>query len=345
MFSNALEGLCIAGCSIGNGKCVIAGSELNNTSGDGRAVEVFDLETKSFTLLASLQTGTSSPQARVTSPNISRIGATKVLVTGLWLQTVAGSGIKNNNVYCVLDTVDGTYKFAPDSQITDPWVYERGFVNVEVNGKVYTAYSRPSQLTAPNFEYFDTALFPNVGNWYGVSKKGSTEISGINEWDQHDVVYSDGNTWVQVKWHEATQMMQLNQPTVSFAGQYSTSGEGYPINWWQDNGVVQYRPWPKYGTEYPVRMTVSYSLDDPDLEKLDLPVDAQEVLVDGAIAMICELPGEGQDKQIAAQHMMQFNIGMTKMKVAAVYGYGGSPAYSTGAAFGPSGHRGSSFTW
>lgn len=173
------------------------------------------------------------------------------------------------------------------------------------------------------------------GSFYVATAAGDAtgdniDITGVTA---GDIIWSSGGVWNLISGTKLTTIYQRNEPTDALTLRDPNGPTGVPYTWTQANGAIRFYPNPEY--DYPTSYEVSYV---PNLltegDDLELPVEAEDAIVEGAIAGALMMPGEGKDVNHSMVHDRKASIEIAKLKAIAALGYGGSAYYQTGF-FGP----------
>ena len=179
----------------------------------------------------------------------------------------------------------------------------------------------------------------NVGHYYIVQTAGT--YSGTS-YVVGDVIFSNGTTWKKYLYNNSEPtgtsfdyfrlMKERNKPTdESWRRNYSASRSEWPDAWAQENGTIFIIPPAREELIIRVTRSVDYSdLIVADVDTVDLPPDIERVMIAGALEFVYNLPGDGQDKNMAQKYRMEFHRGLSNLKAVSMFGYGGSPMYKAG---------------
>ena len=166
------------------------------------------------------------------------------------------------------------------------------------------------------------ANFP-ASSFYIASVASTTDIDDITtSWDVGDVVYSDGSKWQQIKIRDFDDIEIANPNTLA--------NNGYDQ---RENGVLKYATFelgsikwfdpPKYDTAISATVSVvPTTLVSSDT--LNIPVQAEDAIVQGAISLLFSLPGEEQDKRLALEHERRFHVCMGNLSAWIAIGQSGA---------------------
>lgn len=222
----------------------------------------------------------------------------------------------------------------------------------------YTIRTQNGISTAMEFQAYwdaatDTPNLPaagagNVGHYYIVDTAGT--YSGTS-YVVGDVIFSDGTTWKKYLHNNSEPtgtsfdafrlMKEYNKPTdESWRRNYSSSRSEWPDAWAQENGTIFIIPPAREELIIRVTRSVDYSdLIQADVDTVDLPPDVERVMIAGALEFVYNLPGDGQDKNMAQKYRMEYHRGLSNLKGTAIFGYGGVPMYNAGGFAGTGGVR------
>jgi hypothetical protein len=222
----------------------------------------------------------------------------------------------------------------------------------------YTIRTQNGIDTAMEFQAYwdaatDTPNLPaagagNVGHYYIVDTAGT--YSGTS-YVVGDVIFSNGTTWKKYLYNNSEPtgtsfdafrlMKEHNKPTdESWRRNYSASRSGWPDAWAQENGTIFIIPPAREELIIRVTRSVDYSdLIVADVDTVDLPPDIERVMIAGALEFVYNLPGDGQDKNMAQKYRMEYHRGLSNLKGTAIFGYGGVPMYNAGGFAGTGGVR------
>lgn len=222
----------------------------------------------------------------------------------------------------------------------------------------YTIRTQNGISTAMDFQNYwnaatDTPSLPaagagNVGHYYIVQTAGT--YSGTS-YVVGDVIFSNGTTWKKYLYNNSEPtgtsfdyfrlMKERNKPTdESWRRNYSASRSEWPDAWAQENGTIFIIPPAREELIIRVTRSVDYSdLIVADVDTVDLPPDIERVMIAGALEFVYNLPGDGQDKNMAQKYRMEYHRGLSNLKGTAIFGYGGVPMYNAGGFAGTGGVR------
>lgn len=222
----------------------------------------------------------------------------------------------------------------------------------------YTIRTQNGISTAMDFQAYwdaatDTPSLPaagagNVGHYYIVDTAGT--YSGTS-YVVGDVIFSDGTTWKKYLYNNSEPtgtsfdafrlMKEHNKPTdESWRMNYSSTRSEWPDAWAQENGTIFIIPPAREELIIRVARSVDYSdLIVADVDTVDLPPDIERVMIAGALEFVYNLPGDGQDKNMAQKYRMEYHRGLSNLKGTAIFGYGGVPMYNAGGFAGTGGVR------
>ena len=192
------------------------------------------------------------------------------------------------------------------------------------------------------------AVAGNVGHYYIVQVAGT--YSGTS-YAVGDVIFSNGTAWKKYFYNNSEPtgtsfdafrlMKECNKPTdESWRRNYSSSRSEWPDAWAQENGTIFIIPPAREELIIRVTRSVDYSdLIQSDVDTVDLPPDVERVMIAGALEFVYNLPGDGQDKNMAQKYRMEYHRGLSNLKGTAIFGYGGVPMYNAGGFAGTGGVR------
>lgn len=312
------------------------------TNIEGKRIERYDPTTNQWSEYLSITIprigGTAGPQEY---SNMYLMQDGSILASGLY---ASGSG----TTY--------TYTISKDKDIGDfvaayPSAQMFRFVSITVSGGC--AFFVGDSTAIPGSGLVGTTMIMNTlvpglpEGWYDVKRNGTQVIGSVSDWTKNDILYTvNSKDYVQVKWNTAKSLPQVNQPTVEAFSNNPEANIGFPTSFANTNGAVTFYPTPSAGSEYPIRYDVSFvpaTLDDiNDNGVYDIPPDVEEVIIDGALSRVYDIPGENKSSQLATFHRAAFKRGEANLKAIGMFGYSGTPQYITGN-FGAS--NGFSVTW
>lgn len=335
-------GILVWGSTPGSPTSYVDGGVTKQTNIEGKRIERYDPSTNQWSEYASITIprvgGHAGPQEY---SNMYLMQDGTIIASGLY---ASGSG----TTY--------TYTISKDKDISDfvparPGAQMGRSVSITVSGGC--AFFVGDSTAIPGSELVNNTMILNSlvpglpEGWYDVKRNGTQLIGTVYDWTKNDILYTfNSKDYVQVKWNTAKTLTQVNQPTVDAYGNNPEANIGFPNSFANTNGAVTFYPTPGAGSEYPIRYDVSYvpsTLDDVDDEGVyDIPPDVEEVIIDGALSRVYDIPGENKSSQLATFHRAAFKRGEANLKAVGMFGYGGTPQYITGN-FGAS--NGFSVTW
>jgi len=145
-----------------------------------------------------------------------------------------------------------------------------------------------------------------------------------NEWPSHvgDIMYSDGNNWQHIRKEEFTELSIESKTTLAQYG-LSQNSFGVPTCVTIDDGIISLYPPAKYDTA--ILIECAYSPTGEVLDSFNIPANAEDCILDGALAIAYSLPGVGQDKKLAYEHDRRFRTGMDDLAIQSRLGQQGMP--------------------
>ena len=179
----------------------------------------------------------------------------------------------------------------------------------------------------------------NVGHYYIVQVAGT--YSGTS-YKVGDIIFSDGTAWKKYLHNNSEStgtsfdafrlMRERNKPSdEAWYQNYSSTRSEWPDAWAQENGTIFFIPPSREELIIRVTRSVDYSdLIVADVDSVDLPPDVERVMIAGALEFVYNLPGDGQDKNMAQKYRMEYHRGLSNLKGTALFGYGGTPMYKPG---------------
>ena len=222
----------------------------------------------------------------------------------------------------------------------------------------YTIRTQNGINTAMDFQNYwnaatDTPSLPaagagNVGYYYIVQTAGT--YSGTS-YKVGDIIFSNGTTWKKYLYNNSEStgtsfdsfrmMKERNKPSdEAWYKNYSDTRSEWPDSWAQENGTLYIVPPAREELIIRVTRSVDYSdLIQADVDSVNLPPDIERVMIAGALEFVYNLPGDGQDKNMAQKYRMEFHRGLSNLKAVSMFGYGGSPMYKAGGFAGTGGVR------
>jgi hypothetical protein len=181
----------------------------------------------------------------------------------------------------------------------------------------------------------------NVGHFYITNATGTWQDTAhggpSNTFIIGDILFSNGTYWTKYIPYpsESTSnsidgfqlIDQTNKPSYEWERANPQSGRSFlPLGWYQQDGMVNWIMPPKEPLIIRVTRCIDYATAvDLDMDSIDVPSDVESVMVNGALAYIYGLPGDGQDKQMALRKDAEFKSGLGDLKAMSIFGQGGSP--------------------
>lgn len=163
---------------------------------------------------------------------------------------------------------------------------------------------------------FDSMIKSNIGFFYNVTAANSRFNVG-------DIVYSTGKSWDTISRDKFTQLPQSNQPSVTNT---RLPFVNTPQSWTQSANTIT---WYNLGDSgWTTRVTYSY-IPTGEFDEIGVQNEAVDTLIDGALELVMSMPGEGKDLQMAMIGRNRFKMGVNNLKAVAIFGYGGSPTYTS----------------
>lgn len=164
----------------------------------------------------------------------------------------------------------------------------------------------------------------NIGWFYIVSTAGT--YSG-EDYAVGDVVVQAGSAWERFGVEAFLEIRATNTKTRQDQNKTPQGTDGFPSAWAQDNNSLVF--YPRVLNDTPI--IVNYSvIPTTEFDEVDLPADAEDVIIAGASAKFLMLPGKGQNAQMAQMYDKKFEMGVANLKGLAIYGMSGSPMYNPG---------------
>ena len=148
-----------------------------------------------------------------------------------------------------------------------------------------------------------------------------TSIDGITNISIGDVLYNAGSNWVQIFIENFITLTELNKKSVNRnINQAQQVGGLIPSSWSQDERGIYWYGCP--GCDMAVEITLSYT-PVGGIDMIPLLLEFRDCIVDGALAAVYALPGQYQDKQMAAIKRKDYGRHLDNYRSQAVLGYGG----------------------
>ena len=176
-----------------------------------------------------------------------------------------------------------------------------------------------------------------VGNYFIIRETYSGTSYKVG-----DIIFSDGTAWKKYMYNGSEEtgtsfdafrlMRERNKPSdESWYQNYSSTRSDWPDRYAQENGTIFIIPPSREELIIRVTRSVDYSdLIVADVDSVDLPPDVERVMIAGALEFVYNLPGEGQDKNMAQKYRQEYHRGLSNLKGTALFGYGGVPMYKVG---------------
>ena len=201
------------------------------------------------------------------------------------------------------------------------------------NGNIFPAFIPPTgpsitTITSSNYNLFPTnGFFTSTGSGKYIISSVINPLGLTTPWNTGDVIIANTGEWNQYKTDDFIAMIKLPKPNIDNTIYRPQGGRSWPTTFAQEgNSIFWYSP-PQFDTM--VQITLSY-VPTGEITTIPLPVDAEDVIVDGAIATIFRLPGEGKDFKMSEFYDIKFKKGLTKMRAMGLYGYSGVGWYVPG---------------
>lgn len=308
-------------------KCFVWGSNITTSSlgpSVGSNVDIYDSDTNMWSTVASVPLsdgGTVNRAILFRTPGASN---TMTMIGSRLYTSVNTSYIFDLSLYSYTNTnVIGLTTSDTDNHTISGNFGVMFIAGDSLGANRKTVYFNASSNIAQN------------NGWYAVSVPGNSRIGDLNSWEYNDVIYNKDGVWYQHKWHQAISIGQYNLPTLEMNSIQTDAPYGFPTTWDQQNGMLRIYPRPK--SEYPIRCEVSFipSLDFVDAGSIEINQEAETAIVEYALSKVYMLPGSGMNANLAAMYADNYKRSMTLLRAVGMFGYGGSPVYSVGKAFGP----------
>lgn len=191
----------------------------------------------------------------------------------------------------------------------------------------------------------------SAGDFYIAMTPGSATLTDGStlSWNAGDVIQSDGSAWTVFHLELFNTIPQSNQGTIN---QYTTQAQspaGAPNRWTQMPGQMGFDVL-KAGTPNTISYTTLTGMNmylypqtdyDTAIEfvcstipigeigdlELNLPMEARDCIVAGALAEVLQLPGEGQNLALSQAKQMEFERLRSPLLAMGILGAGGSPTF------------------
>jgi hypothetical protein len=162
----------------------------------------------------------------------------------------------------------------------------------------------------------------NTNKYYLVTTAGTTTVDDTSSWAVGDILISDGTQWVAYPVQQYQLIREKARPTMDYLYRQNQFAKADPQAWSQERTTL--RLYPRTQADAPFLVEISY-VPVGDISTINLPAEAEDVIINGSKVEILALPGENQDKSMARVFDNKFQLGLTRLRIIAEQGYGGSP--------------------
>lgn len=166
-----------------------------------------------------------------------------------------------------------------------------------------------------------SASSANNGYFYIVATAGSTTVDGLSEWNVGDIIYSNGTNWLLMDRQNYHTIRENSKPFLDQWQNTPQEGKNFPSAWTQEGSTIYL--YPRTYSDLAIEVTLSY-IPVGEFDIIPLPVEAEDVIVDGAVETLASLPGVDFSQLLAATRGIKFQKGLASLRAIGEFGYGGS---------------------